>query len=272
MDTAGNVTAWSARVVAQSPTGSLTERLLPAAASDVIKDKTTVEGLFDLPYALPHRRTEHVLTHEPVPVGNWRSVGHSYNAFFAESFIDECAHAAKQDPFAFRRRLLADAPRHVKVLEAAASHAGWDRPLPKGVARGIAFAESFHAIVAQVAEVEVQDGKPVVRRIVCAVDCGFALQPDNVIAQMEGAILFGLSAALHGEITIKDGRVQQRNFTDYPMVLLADTPQIEVHLVSSGVEHLGGVGEPGTPPVAPAVCNALFALTGKRVRELPIRL
>ena len=272
MDSSGNITAWSARVVGQSPTGSLTERLLPAAASDLMKDKTTVEGLFDLPYALPDRRTEHVLAHEPVPVGYWRSVGHSYNAFFAESFIDECAHAAKQDPFAFRRRLLADAPRHVKVLEAAASHAGWDRPLPKGVARGIAFAESFHAIVAQVAEVEVQDGKPVVRRIVCAVDCGFALQPDNVIAQMEGAILFGLSAALHGEITVKDGRVQQRNFTDYPMVLLADTPQIEVHLVSSGVEHLGGVGEPGTPPVAPAVCNALFALTGKRVRELPIRL
>jgi len=272
MDTAGNVTAWHARIVGQSPTGSITARLLPAAASDLMKDETTVEGAYDLPYTLPHRRTEHVLTHEPVPVGYWRSVGHSYNAFFAESFIDECAHAAKQDPFEFRRRLLNDAPRHRKVLETAAEKAGWGRPLLAGVGRGIALAESFHSIVAQVAEVEVRDGRPRVRRVVCAVDCGLAVQPDTVAAQMESAIVFGLTAALHGEITVKDGRVQQSNFPDYPMVLLANTPQIEVHIVASGIEHLGGVGEPGTPPVAPAVCNALFALTGKRVRSLPIRL
>jgi isoquinoline 1-oxidoreductase beta subunit len=272
MDTAGNVTAWHARIVGQSPTASITARLLPAAASDLMKDKSTVEGAYDLPYTLPHRRTEHVLTHEPVPVGYWRSVGHSYNAFFAESFIDECAHAAKQDPFEFRRRLLNDAPRHRKVLETAAEKAGWGRPLLAGVGRGIALAESFHSIVAQVAEVEVRDGRPKVRRVVCAIDCGLAVQPDTVAAQMESAIVFGLTAALHGEITVKDGRVQQSNFPDYPMVLLADTPQIEVHIVASGIEHLGGVGEPGTPPVAPAVCNAVFALTGKRVRSLPIRL
>jgi isoquinoline 1-oxidoreductase beta subunit len=272
LDTAGNVTAWHARIVSQSPTGSITARLLPAAASDLMKDKTTVEGAYDLPYTLPHRRTEHVLTHEPVPVGFWRSVGHSHNAFFAESFIDECAHAAGQDPFEFRHRLLDAAPRHRKVLETVAEKAGWGTPLPSGVGRGIALAESFHAIVAQVAEVELRDGRPHVRRVVCAIDCGFALQPDTVVAQMESAIVFGLTAALHGEITVKDGRVQQSNFPDYPMVLLADTPRIEVHIVPSGIEHLGGVGEPGTPPVAPAVCNALFALTGTRVRSLPIRL
>ena len=272
MDTAGNITALDTRVVSQSPTGGIMARLLPAAASDLMKDKTTVEGLYDLPYALPNRRVEHVLTHEPVPVGFWRSVGHSHNAFFAESFIDECAHAAKQDPFEFRRRLLADAPRHREVLETAADRALWSRPLPPGVARGIALAQSFHAIVAQVAEVEVRDGQLRVRRIVCAVDCGFAVQPDTVVAQMESGILFGLTAALHGEVTVEGGRVQQSNFTDYPVLLLAQTPDIDVHIVNSGIEHLGGVGEPGTPPVAPAVCNALFALTGKRIRSLPIRL
>jgi isoquinoline 1-oxidoreductase beta subunit len=272
MDMAGNVTAFHARIVSQSPTGGITARLLPAAASDLMKDKTTVEGVYDLPYALAHRRTEHVLTHEPVPVGFWRSVGHSHNAFFAESFIDECAHAAKQDAFEFRRRLLADSPRHREVLETVADRALWSRPLPAGVARGIALAESFHAIVAQVAEVELRDGQPRVRRVVCAVDCGFAIQPDTVVAQMESGIMFGLTAALHGEITIQSGRVQQSNFSDYPLVLLANTPDIEVHIVNSGFQHLGGVGEPGTPPVAPAVCNALFALTGKRIRALPIRL
>lgn len=272
IDTAGNVTAFVARVVSQSCTGSFTARLLPAAASDAMKDKTTTEGLFDLPYALSHRRIEHVLTHEPVPVGFWRSVGHSHNAFFAEGFIDECAAAAKKDPFEFRRALLANAPRHRKVLEVAAEKAGWGTPLLAGVGRGIALAESFHSIVAQVAEVTVRDGRPVVLRIVCAIDCGFAVHPDTVAAQMESGIVFGLSAALHGEITLKAGRVEQGNYTDYPILSLAETPRIEVHIVESGVEHLGGVGEPGTPPVAPAVCNAIFAATGKRIRELPIRL
>jgi isoquinoline 1-oxidoreductase beta subunit len=271
LDNAGNVIAWHNRIVSQSSTASIMARLMPAAASDLMKDKTNAEGAFDLPYDLPHRKVEHVLAHEPVPVGFWRSVGHSFNAFFAEGFMDECAHAAGKDPFEFRRSLLKDRPRHRKVLETAAGKAGWGTPLPAGAGRGIALAESFGSIVAQVAEVRVEDGRPRVTRVVCAVDCGFALDPGIVAAQMEGGIVFGLSAALHGEITFKDGRVQQTNYTNYDMVKLADCPAIEVHVVDSGIEHLGGVGEPGTPPIAPAVCNALFAATGKRVRELPIR-
>ena len=272
VDASGNIVSWYNRIVGQSCTGGLTARLMPAAASDMMKDKTTVEGAFDLPYALPNRVVEHVLTHEPVPVGYWRSVGHSYNAFFTESFVDECAAAAGKDPVAFRLALLRDEPRFSKVLEVVADKAGWQTPLPAGVARGVAIAESFHSIVAQVAEVEVTNGSPRVRRVVCVVDCGFAVNPDIVEAQMESSIIFGLTAALHGEITVRDGRVEQSNFPSYEMVRLASTPQIEVHIVNSGLEHLGGIGEPGTPPIAPAVCNALFKLTGKRIRSLPIRL
>ena len=287
--TAGGIAAWHNRIVSQSCTGSFTARLLPAAASDLMKDKTTVEGAFDLPYAMPNRLVEHVLATEAVPVGFWRSVGHSYNAFFTESFLDETAHAAKKDPFEFRRALLADAPRHRKVLETAAQRAGWGSPLSAGthscvsastaagagtkVGRGIALAESFGSIVAQVAEVEVEArGTLRVRRVVCAIDCGKAINPDTVAAQMESGIIFGLTAALFGEITLKAGRVQQANFPDYDMLRMARTPRIETHIVESGIEHLGGVGEPGTPPIAPAVCNAIFAATGKRLRRLPIRL
>ncbi len=272
LDSAGNVTGWHHRIVGQSCMGGITARLMPAAASDLMKDKTTCEGAFDLPYAMPNRRVEHVLTHEPVPVGFWRSVGHSYNAFFTECFLDECAHAAGKDAYEYRRALLAQAPRQRKVLELAAHKADWGTPLPKGRGRGIALAESFHSIVAQVAEVEIIDNAPKVVKIVCAIDCGFAVNPDIVVAQMESGIVFGLTAALHGEISVKQGRVEQSNFHDYQMLRMAQTPRIEVHILNSGVEHLGGVGEPGTPPVAPAVCNAIFAAIGKRVRSLPIRL
>jgi isoquinoline 1-oxidoreductase beta subunit len=272
LDNSGNIVGWHNRIVGQSCTAGITGRLMPAAASDLMKDKTTSEGAFDLPYAMASRRVEHVLAHEPVPVGFWRSVGHSYNAFFAESFLDECAHAAGKDPVAYRLAMLKQAPRLAKVLEVAAQKAGWDTPLPEGHGRGIALAESYHTIVAQVAEVEIAGNVLKVRRVVCAVDCGFAVNPDTVAAQMESAIVFGLSAALHGEITLKNGRVEQSNFYDYDMVRLADTPAIEVHIVNSGIEHLGGIGEPGTPPVAPAVCNAIFAASGKRIRSLPIRL
>ena len=272
LDSRGNVMAWVTRVVSQSCTGSLVGRLLPAAASDAMKDRTALEGLFDLPYDLPHRRAEHVLTREPVPVGYWRSVGYSHNAFFAESFVDECAHAAKRDPFEFRRTLLRHAPRHRAVLEAAAARADWGAPLASGQGRGIALAESYRTIVAQVAEVEVRGAEVRVLRVVCAVDCGFALDPDIVRAQIEGGIVFGLTAALLGEITVKKGAVIQGNFGDYPALRLDAMPAIEVHIVNSGPEFISGIGEPGTPPVAPAVCNAIFAATGHRVRALPIRL
>ena len=272
LDAKGLVSGWLHRVVGQSCTGSLTARLLPDAPSDLLKDKTTVEGAFDLPYALPNRRVEHVLTHEPVPVGYWRSVGHSYNAFFTECFIDECASAAGQDPVAFRRAHLGSAPRYRNVLDIVAAKAGWNLPPAPGVGRGVALAGSFRSIVAQVAEVELRGARVVVRRVVCVVDCGYAVNPAIVAAQMEGAIIFGLTAALHGEITLENGQVQQANFPTYDMVRLADSPQIEVHIVQSGIEHLGGIGEPGTPPIAPAVCNAIAALTGTRIRQLPIRL
>jgi isoquinoline 1-oxidoreductase subunit beta len=234
-------------------------------------DETAVEGLHEWPYATPHVRVEWA-QHEPgVGVWFWRSVGNSQNAFFAETFIDELAHAAKQDPFAYRRELLGQHPRHRAVLELAASKAGWGSPLPKGRARGIAVSESFKSYVAEVVEVSLRpDGTPRVHRVVCAVDCGMTVNPGIVRRQVQSAVIFGLSAALHGEITLQGGRVQQKNFDDYPVVRIDEAPPIEVHLVASN-EKPTGIGEPGTPPIAPALGNALFALTGKRVRRLPFK-
>ena len=273
LDAGGAIAAWHNRIVSQSCTQGFTSRILPAAASDLMKDKTTCEGAYDLAYAMPNRLVEHVLAEQPVPVGFWRSVGHSHNAFFVESFVDECAHAAGKDPLQYRIGMLGGAPRHRRVLEAAARAAGWGTPLEgKNRGRGIALAESFHSIVAQVAEVEIDAGTVRVRRVACAIDCGRAVNPDTVAAQMESGIVYGLSAALHGKITLKGGRVEQANFPDYEVVRMADCPAIDVSIVESGWEHLGGAGEPGTPPIAPAVLNAVFAATGRRVRELPIRL
>ena len=197
-------------------------------------------------------------------------MGHSHTAFVVESFFDEVAHAAGKDPFELRRSLLAGKPRHREVLELAAQKALWGTPPPDGITRGIALAESFGSIVAQVAEVSVSaQGRVRVHRVVCAVDCGRFVNPKTVEAQMESGIIFGLSAALHGAITLKDGRVEQGNFNNYPMLRMNETPQIEVHIVPS-TEKPGGVGEPGVPPIAPAVANALFAATGARMRALPM--
>lgn len=246
------------------------ERGLPALAGPIdMPDKTASEGLFDLPYGFANQHIAHVATRMGVPVGYWRSVGHSHNAFFSESFIDELAFETKQDPFAFRAAMLAAAPRYLAVLQLAADKAQWGSALPAGHARGIALHESFGSIVAEVAEVSLVDGKPRVHRVVCAVDCGTVINPNTVAQQMEGAVIFGLTAALYGKIDIQDGVVQQSNFPSYPMVKLAEAPVVETWIVPS-TRAPGGVGEPGVPPIAPAVSNALFALTGKRQRALPL--
>jgi isoquinoline 1-oxidoreductase beta subunit len=200
----------------------------------------------------------------------WRSVGHSHTAFVVESFMDELAHAADKDPCEFRRNLLAGHPRHLGVLNLAAQKAGWGKPLAKGRGRGIAVHESFGSYICHVAEVSVSPaGEIRVHRVVTAVDCGKYVNPDTIEAQMESGVVFGLSAALHGAITLKDGRVEQSNFNDYPLLRLHEMPVVEVHIVKSR-EKSGGIGEPGVPPVAPAVANAVFAATGTRLRKLPM--
>jgi len=269
LDEGGRPLAWLNRVAAPSVGLATMERLLPSMAMDT-PDKNQIEGAFDLPYAVPHLSVRQLRVATPVPVGSWRSVGHSYNAFFTESFIDELAHAAGQDPFEYRHGLLAAKPRHRAVLELAAAKAGWGQALPAGHARGIALHESFGSICAQVAEVSLESGKPRVHRVVCALDCGIVVNPDTVRAQMEGAIVYGLSAALYGEISIKNGAVEQGNFPSYEVVRMAQMPVVETHIVASTAAP-GGVGEPGTPPIAPALANALFALTQQRLRRLPLR-
>ena len=234
-----------------------------------LPDKTTAEGLFDLPYGFASQHMSHVATRMDVPVGFWRSVGHSHNAFFSEGFMDELAFETQQDPLVFRRALLKDAPRYLAVLNLAADKAQWGQPMPAGRSRGMALHQSFGSIVAQVAEVSLLNGKPRVHRVVCAADVGTVVNPGIVAQQMEGAVIFGLSAALHGRIDIEASVVKQKNFPDYSMVKLADAPRIETYLVPS-TRSPGGVGEPGTPPIAPALANALFVLTGKRLRELPL--
>ncbi|MDH4480432.1 MAG: xanthine dehydrogenase family protein molybdopterin-binding subunit [Rhodoferax sp.] len=246
------------------------ERAVPLLAGPVdLPDKTTSEGLFDLPYGFKHQNMAHVATNMGVPVGFWRSVGHSHNAFFSESFIDELAVATQKDPLEFRRSLLQAAPRYLAVLNLAAEKARWGSALPAGRARGIALHESFGSIVAEIAEVSLQDGAVRVHRVVCAIDCGTVVNPGIVAQQMESSVVMGLSAALWGKIDIVAGVVQQNNFTNYPMVQMANAPVVETHIVTSDRKP-GGVGEPGLPPLAPAVSNALFTLTGKRLRSLPL--
>lgn len=224
-----------------------------------------------LPYGIEHQDIRAVAAPTHVRIGAWRSVAHTQHGFFTESFIDELAHAAGKDPLQYRRELLAHAPRHLAVLDKAAAMADWSTPAPAGRARGIALVESFGSIVAEVAEVEIVEGRVKVQRVCAAVDCGDVINPDTATAQVEGGIIFGLSAALFNEVTIAGGRVAQTNFHDVPMPKLADSPSVSVEFIRSGAT-LGGLGEPGVPPVAPAIANAVFALTGKRVRSLPVRV
>lgn len=277
VDDAGSPTAWRHRVVSPSILRRFVPELVPDAVVHLAGplkggiDPSAVEGIADLPYRVRALEVRYVEASLGVPVGYWRSVGHSSNAFVVESFVDELAHLAGRDPVAFRLGLLGDQPRHRRVLEAAASHAGWGTPVPDGRARGVAVHASFGSVVAQVAEVSFERGRPRVHRVTCAIDCGVVVNPDTVVAQMESGIGFGLSAALDEEARIEGGRMVASNFHDYPVLRMRDMPAVEVVLMPGGGSP-GGVGEPGTPPIAPAVANALFALTGTRIRRLPIRL
>ncbi|MCV2357004.1 xanthine dehydrogenase family protein molybdopterin-binding subunit [Paucibacter sp. B2R-40] len=239
---------------------------LPASGVDAM----AVEGLADHHYEIPNQRIAYGQAEPGPQVWFWRSVGHSQNAFFLESFVDELAHAAKADPLQFRLQMLAKQPRLRAVLEMAAAKAGWGKPAAKGIFRGIAVAESFGSYVAEVAEVSIgKDGTPKVHRVVAAVDCGMTVNPLTIEHQIESAICYGMSAALYGKITHKDGRVEQSNFHDYPVVRMSEMPKVEVYILPSS-EAPGGIGEPGTPPLAPALTNAIFAATGVRLRKLPI--
>jgi isoquinoline 1-oxidoreductase beta subunit len=268
VDAAGNPVAWRHRIVGQSiMAGTPFEKF---TVKDGI-DGTSVEGAADLPYAIPNLLVECHTTTVGVPVLWLRSVGHTHTAFVTECFLDELAALTQQDPFQYRRRLLAGHPRHLGVLDLAAAKAGWGMPPPKGRHRGIAVHESFGSFSAQVAEVSVDEGRLRVHRFVCAIDCGVYVNPGIIEAQAHSGVVFGMQAALYGELTFTNGRLNESNFHDYPMVRMNECPEIEVHIVKNN-EKSGGIGEPGVPCAAPAIANAIFAATGKRIRRLPIRL
>lgn len=249
LDSNGNVSAWHSRF-----TGPI-----------------QVPGAAHIPYSIANQSIRVVDVETHVPIAAWRSVDHSQQTFFIESFIDEIAHRSGKNPYQLRRELLSAHPRHRHVLEVAANAAGYGQNLPEGHALGIAVQQSFGSVVAQVAEVSMDaNDRPVIHKVTCAVDCGWTVNPDTAASQIESGIIFGLTAALYGEITIAEGRVAQNNFPDYEMIRMADSPEIDVHIVESG-EEMGGLGEPATPPIAAAVSNAIYILTGQRVRELPIK-
>jgi isoquinoline 1-oxidoreductase beta subunit len=263
----GKLVGWQHRIVGQS---IVADTPFAAMVKNGI-DGTSVEGAANIAYAIPNISVQLSTTRTGVPVLWWRVVGSSHTAFAVEAFMDEAAHAAGKDPYTFRRDLLEHQPRMRAVLDLAAQKAGWsNKPLPRGKGRGIAVAEAFHTFVAQVAEVSIdKDGKVKVDRVVCAVDCGTAINPDVIAAQIEGGIGFGLGAVLYGAITLKDGRIEQNNFDGYRVLRIDAMPQVEVHIVPS-TQAPTGIGEPGVAPVGPAVANAIFAATGKRVHALPL--
>jgi isoquinoline 1-oxidoreductase beta subunit len=266
----GAIRAWDNKLAIQSVGNSSMKRLMPSMATKPKNDETTTEGARELPYHMANRRVAFGNLDLPVQVGFWRSVGSSQNAFFTECFMDECAFAAGMDPYEFRRSKLDDRPRFRAVLDKMIEMSNWKTPLPEGKFRGMALHKSFGSIVGQVAEITKRGEKEFsIDRYYCAVDCGAYVNPDIVEAQMQSGIIFGLSAALYGEITWKDGAVEQYNFPQYDMVRMKVSPEIAVHIMEVDA-YPGGVGEPGTPPAAPALVNALFAATGVRERSLPL--
>jgi isoquinoline 1-oxidoreductase subunit beta len=265
-DSSGSVVAWKSRIVAPS----IMSRFFPGSVKNGV-DESSVEGILSLKYEIPNFFVDYVMTDPGVPVGFWRSVGNSHNGYIAECFIDEMAKAAGKDPVEFRRGLLTKQTRYLGVLNLAADKAAWSKPLPAGRYRGMAVVESFGSFVAEVAEISIDRKAHTVQvHRVAAVDCGRYVNPETIRAQIEGGIIYGLTAALKGQITIANGRVEQSNFNDYDLLRINEAPQMEVHIVQSN-DGPGGIGEPGTPPIAPAVCNAIFAATGNPVRRLPIR-
>lgn len=287
LDESGMVHTWQHKLVAPSMVKSLLPNFsklaprwmptwlvnaLASGASAFIKtrDPSTTEGAVELPYEIANVDIQHVYHDPGIPLGFWRSVGHSQNAFIIEGFVDELAHKAGEDPYQFRRKLLANHPAHIAVLDVAAKESNWGNT-PDDIYQGIAIHKSFGSIVAEVVDVRMVNGKPKLEKVTCAVDCGTAVNPDQVRAQIESGVVYGLTAALMGKITIRDGAVEQSNLHDYPMLRMSETPEIVVHILPSTAKPTG-VGEPGTPPIAPAVANALFAATGNRQRALPISL
>jgi isoquinoline 1-oxidoreductase subunit beta len=263
LDKSGKITSWQQRIVGQS---ILAGTPLDSGAP---VDSSSVEGVANLPYAIPNLQVELHTTKIGVPIQFWRSVGSTHTAYAVECFLDDIARATKQDPVELRRGLLADQPRHLAVLNAAAEKSGWGSPLPKGTARGIALHESFNTVVAEVVEVSKHDAGFKVDRVTCVVDCGIAVNPNIVAMQMESAIAYGLSVASTGAVTLKDGVVQQSNFHEYTVLRMNQMPKVEVHIMPS-TNKPTGVGEPGTPPIGPAVANALAVLTGKAYHTLPL--
>lgn len=264
VDGNGKLVSWTHKMIGPSIRGQRS----PGGVKDGL-DRSALSGATGMPYTIPNLKVSYVMANTAVPIGAWRSVYASQNVFAVESFIDELAHAASKDPLEFRLHMMDNSPRLRKVLETAAEKSGWHKPLPKGVGRGIACASCFGSHAAEVAEVSVEQGKVKVHRVVIAVDCGIAVAPNTLEAQMEGAVVLAMTAAVKSEITINNGRAKQSNFDAYELLTIDEMPDIEVHTINS-YEALGGIGEPGVPPVAPAIVNAIFSATGKRIRRLPI--
>ena len=263
-----NILGWKKKVATQGALAGLFKRNVPLMSLSQNDDSSATEGMRELPYAMRAAYTDLTTVDLPVNVGTWRSVGHSHNAFFSESFLDECATTLNRDAYELRKELLKDSPRYLAVLNKVAEMSKWNEK-SEGRFKGIAIHESFGSIVGEVAEISLSGKNIKVENVYCVIDCGKTVNPRIIESQMQSGIVYGLTAALYGEITVKEGKIIQSNFTNYEMVMMNTMPHIEVNIIDSD-EYSGGVGEPGTPPIAPALTNAIFAASGERIRTLPL--